>query len=296
MPSGHSGTLCWLLSLPTLRAVLGDFPKSHFYELEEDIALPLPLDLFQPLPLEWPSLEPVRMRELADAYFDKNSSHLPLLTRHYYEELQGGLLSRGLQRDLETAICLCVCALGCVASNPDTGDLASPAEELGLELFAIALRIIMANLALRFTPSVQFCQALMLAALYFDGLGRPLHAWKMTHYAGQQLLQLIHLYVAIVIRTRSFHALTKIQCEDRQNQGMSSTWMRIISASFGVALPKNGMRNATLLFLFKLILHSILSTFCLKYPIVSPSFLCITSHTSVYYVQFHHVILAADKY
>lgn len=199
VPSGHSATLFWLLSLPTLRSVLGDFTKSYFYGLEEATALPGPLDPFQPFPLDWPALEPDRLRELADAYFDKTSSHLPLLTRQYYEELQEGLFARGLQRDLETAICLCVWALGCVASSAESEDLAGPDEDLGLELFALAFKIIMATLVLSFTSSIRFCQALVLAALCFDGLGKPLHSWKMIHYAGQQFLQVINEYVVFAI-------------------------------------------------------------------------------------------------
>lgn len=88
VPPGHSATLVWLLSLPTLSAVLGDFTKSYFYGLEESTALPHALDPFQSFPLDWPPLQPARLRELADAYFNKTSSHLPLLTRQFYEELQ----------------------------------------------------------------------------------------------------------------------------------------------------------------------------------------------------------------
>lgn len=52
-------------------------------------------------------------------------------------------------------------------------------EELGLEYFCVALRILSAKLVTSFTPSLQLCQAFVLAALYFDCLGRPLYAWKM---------------------------------------------------------------------------------------------------------------------
>lgn len=245
MPSGHTATLAWLLSLPTLRSVLGDFTRSYFYGLEEETALPGPLDPFQPFPIDWPSLKSDRLRELADAYFEKISSQLPLLTRQYYEDLQEKLFLRGLQRDLETAICLCVWALGCVACNAEAEDLTGLDVDLGLELFAIALKIITANLVSSFTPSLQFCQALVLAALYFDSLGRPLHSWKMMHYAGQQFLQLVTLYVTSKIYKCSSLQTYETSRIDRRNQEMSNIGMRTIFASFGVVLSKNGMCNAT---------------------------------------------------
>lgn len=195
LPSGHSATLVWLLSLPPVQFVLGDFPKSLFCTLEEDAALPPPLDPFQPFPVDWPSLKADRLRVLADAYFDNSSSHLPLITRQYYQELQESLFQNGLRQDLGTAMCLCVWALGSMASHLDTEDMDDSHEDLGLDLFSVALKIIMAKMMLSFTPSLHFCQALVLAALYFDGLGRPLYAWKMTDWAGRQFLQIVNLYV-----------------------------------------------------------------------------------------------------
>ncbi|KAJ4387211.1 hypothetical protein N0V93_007800 [Gnomoniopsis smithogilvyi] len=193
VPSGHSATLCWLLSLQPIQTILGDLPRSYFYGLEEKIALPLPLNIFQPLPGDWSPLKADRLQELADAYFKNTSSHFPLLTRQHYEKLQERLLKHGPQQDLETAICFSVCSLGCVASQSENST--DPQDDLGLKYFAVSLRIIMAKLIMNFTPSLPLCQALVLAALYFDCLGRPLHAWKMIHYAGQQFVQMINLGV-----------------------------------------------------------------------------------------------------
>lgn len=191
VPSGHSATLCWLLSLPHIRFVLGEFPKSYFYGLEEDTILPRPLDPFQTLPIDWPSLEPGRLQGLADAYFDNTPSHLPLLSRQYYEKLQETIFKNGPKQDLETVVCLSIWALGCMASYSE--NRADPHADLGLEFFAVALKLIMGKMVMTFTPSLLLCQAFVLVGLYFDCLGRPLHAWKMIHYAGQQFVQLVNL-------------------------------------------------------------------------------------------------------
>lgn len=191
VPSGHSATLHHLLSLPPIRSLVGELPQLYFHDREEEAGLPEPLSLSQNGPLEWPSLEPDRLRGLADAYFDSTSSRFPLITRQLYDELQDRLLQHGPKEDLETAICLSVYALGCVARH--TANLNDQHEDLGLEYSAVSLNIIMTKMFISLTPSLLLCQTLVLAALYFDCLGRPLHAWKMIHYAGQQFLQIFNL-------------------------------------------------------------------------------------------------------
>lgn len=193
LPSGHSATLLRLLSLPPLRAVLGDFESSYFFDLEENVGLPHPLDLMQPVQVDWPSLEPNRLRAFADAYFSEVSAHLPLLTKEYYNGLQSRFFQNGPAPDIETAICLCVWALGCMKS-PSTAATVSEEnlEDLGAHYFAAALRIIVPKAALQLTPSIQLCQALILAASYFSYLGRPLHSWKMIQNAGQKMLEIYH--------------------------------------------------------------------------------------------------------
>lgn len=75
-------------------------------------------------------------------------------------------------------ISLCVWALGSsMRTSSDIANAATAYGDFGLGFFAIALKIIMAKMVFSFTPSLKSCQAFVLAALYFDGLGRPLHAW-----------------------------------------------------------------------------------------------------------------------
>ena len=195
IPCGHTATLAWLLSLPAIRSVIGDIPGGYFYELEENSPLPRPLDLVQPMPLDWPHLEPGLLRELSDAYFDEVSPHLPLFTRQYYEGLLDSMMENGPTEDIDSAICLCVCALGCITSHSTEGPerLSDRAEDLGLRFFQPALCIILSKTVWGFTSNMQICQALVLAGTYFSYLGRPLHSWKMIHYAAHKFLQLVNV-------------------------------------------------------------------------------------------------------
>lgn len=188
IPTGHTATSIWLLSLPAIQSVIGDFPRAYFHELEESTPLPRPLDLVNPQPVNWPSFAPELLQKLADAYFRDVSPHLPLFSRRYYEILQNDLLENGPTEDIETAICLCIWALGCVASHSTEAAISEhenePAEDLGLDFFQPALRIILSKSIWGFTPNLRVCQALFLAGTYFSYLGRPLHSWKMIYTAG----------------------------------------------------------------------------------------------------------------
>lgn len=194
IPSGHTTTLVWLLSLPSIRSVIGEFPGNYFYDLEEKTPLPRPLDLIQPMPAEFPSLEPGLLRRLSDAYFEEVSPHLPLFTRQYYQVLLDNFAENGPTEDIESAICLCVCALGCMSirSTEVLMQFVGQAEDLELRLFQPALRIILSKAVWGFGSNIQICQALVLAGTYFSYIGRPLHSWKMIHYAGHKFLQLVN--------------------------------------------------------------------------------------------------------
>lgn len=188
IPPGHTATSIWLLSLPAIQSVIGDFPRTYFHELEESTPLPRPLDLVNPQPVNWPSFAPELLQKLADAYFRDVSPHLPLFSRQYYDILQNDLLENGPTEDIETAICLCIWALGCVASQSTEAAVPEhendPAIDLGLDFFQPALRIILSKSTWGFTPNLKVCQALFLAGTYFSYLGRPLHSWKMIYTAG----------------------------------------------------------------------------------------------------------------
>lgn len=212
LPFGHSATLLRLLSLPSLRAIVGGFETSYFFDLEESASLPRHLDpTIQHDPVDSSLLEPDRLRAFADAYFSEVSAHLPLLTREYYNGVQDRVIRSGLVPNTETAICLCVWALGSIASLSSSSSSSSPpmttatfsenldshpSESLGAHYFAAAMRIVVPKALLQLTPNTQMCQVLLLAATYFSYMGRPLHSWKMVQSAAQKILEILQTSVS----------------------------------------------------------------------------------------------------
>ena len=198
IPYDHNTAAVSLLSLPIVRSLAGDYPKSYFYDIEETFPLPPPLDLIHQDPIAWPPApDPGTLELLTDVYFAAVHPTYPLFTRQYFKSLYSSVLENGLTETPETAICLCVWALGCIFVSSTTPSARPPRDfdGLGLVFFKPALRLILSRTVWGFTPDVQICQALLLAASYIAHLGRPLHSWKMVHYASHKFLQLTHKYV-----------------------------------------------------------------------------------------------------
>ncbi|KAG8167412.1 hypothetical protein KVR01_003101 [Diaporthe batatas] len=76
IPTRHTATSTWLLSLPAIQSVIGDYPRTYFHELEESTPLPRPLDLVNPEPISWPLFAPGLLQELADRLINRVHSSL----------------------------------------------------------------------------------------------------------------------------------------------------------------------------------------------------------------------------
>lgn len=195
IPYDHSTSANSLLAWPRVKALIGDYPEDYFFTLEQ--ALPLPTCLEIPNDttdrLSLPSLNPGVLDSLAQNYFSVVHPNFPLFTYHEFGGWHANLYKHGPGNTPETAICLCVYALGClVLPGEEQVDVEVQAEkdQLALQFFHPAIRIILRHTVWGFRPSMEICQALILASSYFAHLGRPLHSWKMAVYASQEFISL----------------------------------------------------------------------------------------------------------
>lgn len=194
IPYGHTTSANALLSWPRLKSLAGDYPKDYFYNIEESLPLPPRLDLLYNSPDDWPALDPVLLDTLAQNYFSVAHATYPLFSPQTFRKWHSQLYENGPEETCETAICLCVYALGCLVSPDDAPvnpELQIEKDALGLQFFQPALQIILRRTMWGFQPTMENCQALLLGASYFAHLGRPLHSWKMVHYASDKLIFLL---------------------------------------------------------------------------------------------------------
>jgi hypothetical protein len=198
IPYNHTASAMSLLSSGQLKSLVGDYPKEYLYSLEEDLPLPPPLGLLQNFSHDWPPLDAGTLDSLARCYFMAAHPHFPLFTVQDLEGWQADLLKNGFDGSAETAICLCVYALGCLVSTEGVDvspEMQAEKDSVSLKFFYPAFRIILQETIWGFSPNMSTCQALILCSLYFAHMGRPLHSWKMAYFASLQFIQLLEEYV-----------------------------------------------------------------------------------------------------
>jgi hypothetical protein len=201
IPYDHSTSANSLLSWPAVKPLIGDYPKDYFFRIEESLPLPRSLDILQEhaLPDHLPTLSPNELESLVQNYFSAAHPNFPLFTYQTFQEWQAYLYEHGPENTPETAICLCVYALGCLVSEVDEhidAQVQAKKDQLALQFFQPALRIIIRLTVWSFRSRLEICQALLLAASCFAHLGRPLHSWKMGIYASSKYIYLQQKSVA----------------------------------------------------------------------------------------------------
>ena len=191
IPRDHSTSANSLLEYAGIRSLLGEYPKDHFFNIEEILPLPPALDALQGSVKDFPAFpDKPFLESLADRYFTHVHPHFPIFTQSSFLKSQALFFEYGPRQSLETAICLCVYALGCLVS-PTAQRRQHECDSAALGFFEPCLRIIVPHCFWDFHPSIATCQALMLCSTYFSLMGRPLHSWKMTYYASNKYMAIL---------------------------------------------------------------------------------------------------------
>ncbi|KEZ42008.1 hypothetical protein SAPIO_CDS6401 [Scedosporium apiospermum] len=129
IPHKHKTSSSYLLGLPAMKALVGDYPNDLFFLLESKNPLPPQLS-FESLPSPAP---PIRVdREtadcLVDSFFATAHANHPVLDEESFRRIYLAFLDRGVDSSVESAMCLSVLAVGAASMvSPETRDFsASP--------------------------------------------------------------------------------------------------------------------------------------------------------------------------
>jgi len=191
IPQDHSTSANSLLTLPQVKYLVGDYPRSYFLDIEAALPLPPQLGVLNVEFPTWANLNPGYLDSLAENYFSTVHPNHPLFTRQTFLQWKLQIYSTGPSETLQTAICYCVWALGAIASKEHM--FISPEEQierdkLAITFFQPALRMMLLSSLWAFKPSLELCKALLLAGSFFAYLGRPLHNAKMVLLASRHFL------------------------------------------------------------------------------------------------------------
>jgi hypothetical protein len=181
IPNDHNTPAIRVLRLPKIRALIGEYPRDYFYDIEIHRNLPTLGQAVVP-----PELNKTTCDGLLSAYYTKVHCHHPVLDYgtllHYYNRL----FNEPFSWTIETAIVLVVLALGEVASSTSaliTANSKEAANLPGMMYFDPAFHIIGKDAQFDFGLNAQIAQAQVLSGIYFAYLAYPLLSWRMIHSA-----------------------------------------------------------------------------------------------------------------
>lgn len=189
IPVKHKTSSSYLLSLPAMKALIGEYPRDLFFLLESRNQLPSALSFG-----EWSGLRrPPHIDEtvtdfLVSAFFSTAHHWHPILDQEIFQNIYSAFLMHGIDSSIETALCLVVCALGAVATTPVEQGQDFKDSPPGMDYIQYAMPILISQSSWSFSYSILLPQALVLASLYFAYLVRPLQSWRLI-YSASTILQ-----------------------------------------------------------------------------------------------------------
>lgn len=192
IPVKHNTSSNYLLCLPEMKSLIGEYPKNLFFLLESRNPLPPELSL-----TSWnmPHLPGNIDKEITDylvlLFFSEVHSCHPILDQEAFNSIYTQFLERGIDNSIESALCLVVFALGAtVNASRDFSTIP------GMDYMQCALPTMISSSNWAFEWHIFLPQTLVLASIYFSYITRPLQSWRLVSFASTMLQLKISRYVA----------------------------------------------------------------------------------------------------
>lgn len=119
IPDSHKTSSSYLLTLPCVKALIGNHPSDFFFSLEARTELPPELSFGRAW--DGPQTPLSIQREVADqcvsAFFYMVHLHNPILVRDYFEDIYSQFWETGPDSSVSSSLCMIVIALRCVADS-----------------------------------------------------------------------------------------------------------------------------------------------------------------------------------
>ncbi|KAJ6189991.1 hypothetical protein N7519_000012 [Penicillium mononematosum] len=183
IPVKHKKSSSYLLSLPPVKSLIGEYPTDLFFLLESRAHLPPELS-FETWPVPKPSVEIESdvATGLVSIFFASAHHDHPILDPGRFEDIFRRFLENGPDSSTASALCMVVLALGAVAASPPDAHtfLHSPP---GMQYMQHAMPTLLSQSAWSFSCSLMLPQALVLASVYFAYIVRPLQSWRLVYSA-----------------------------------------------------------------------------------------------------------------
>lgn len=193
IPVGHKTSSNYLLRLPAMKQLIGEYPPDLFFVLESRNPLPPELPVHPTAP-PMNSLTSAELNKdvldcLVSAFFSEAYHCHPILDKDEFGRIYQAFLENYYADpwSIESVLCLVVFAMGAASLAPPGagGFQESPP---GMAYMQAALPTLISMSAWSVSYSLLLPQALVLASVYFAYIIRPLQSWRLV-YSASSLLQ-----------------------------------------------------------------------------------------------------------
>lgn len=193
IPVGHKTSSNYLLRLPPMKQLIGEYPADLFFLLESRNPLPPEMPVHPTAasmnPLSPDELDRSVLDCLVSAFFSDVHHCHPILDKNEFDRIYQAFLDSYYADpwSIESVLCLVVFALGAATLAPPgaEGFQASPP---GMVYMQAALPTLISMSSWSVSYSLLLPQALVLASVYFAYIIRPLQSWRLV-YSASSLLQ-----------------------------------------------------------------------------------------------------------
>lgn len=183
IPVKHKTSSSYLLGLPAMKALIGEYPNDLFFLLESRNPLPPELS-FDKWPVPRPAVNIPRdvADELVATFFSTAHHNHPILDQDEFKQVYSQFWDNGPDSSIASALCMVIFALGTVAgADPDSHifDTSPP----GMQYMQHAMPTLISLSSWSFSYDLLLPQALVLASIYFAYIVRPLQSWRLIYSA-----------------------------------------------------------------------------------------------------------------
>jgi hypothetical protein len=188
IPIKHKTSSSYLLTLPSVKALIGEYPTDLFFRFELRSQLPPQLSLERFQPASPVAIEQEITDELVLFFFAYVHPNHPILDRDEFEICYARFLENGPDISHESILCMVVLALGAVASAAPDPEIFKESPP-GMEYMQYAMPTLVSISAWSVSSSMLAAQGLVLASVYFAYIVRPLQSWRLI-YSASTILQI----------------------------------------------------------------------------------------------------------
>jgi len=181
IPPEHKTSSSYLLGLPGVKSLVGDYPADLFFRLESRD--PLSFETQQPI-----HIDQSHAADLVNSFFLSAHQHHPILDQSEFWDTFSQFIESGPDSSIESALCMVVLAIGEVTLTPGER-LSLGSSPPGMQYIQHAMPTLLFQSSWSFSLNLALPQALVLSSIYFAYIVRPLQSWRMI-YSAATILQI----------------------------------------------------------------------------------------------------------